>query len=448
MRFFLSFCMILCLLISPAVAADPDLTDDAQKIFKNHGTAIYQIKVVDESSGKKSSIGSGFQFTADGHIATNYHVVAEAIQRPEQYRVEFVDEAGETGPLEILSADVVHDIAIVRRESGEGANHLALGSSSLPKGTRLFALGNPHDIVFTIIEGTYNGLMEKSMYDKIHFSGSLNPGMSGGPALDREGSVIGINVMTAGNQISFLVPVEFLETLYSSWQALQGTDSDGGTGGDFVSKAEEFLDFQLYENQKHYMEKILAEDWETVRFSLLEAPGEVSDVFKCWTDQNNEEEDKYKRQYFFCSSQDRLFLDDNFFTGPIYYRYRLISVEPDSMPLSRFYSLYESQFRRPMEVYYNAGERDVENFKCETEFVTLAARPWKVATCVRRYKKYPRLHDVQVTGALLGLTSYQGLTFTLALQGVGQTQSEAFIQKFLSRISWADDGMAEQEGGL
>ena len=51
----------------------------------------------------------------------------------------------------------------------------------LPKGERLYSMGNPLDLGFTIVEGTYNGPVERSYNERIHFSGAINPGMSGGP---------------------------------------------------------------------------------------------------------------------------------------------------------------------------------------------------------------------------------------------------------------------------
>ena len=52
--------------------------------------------------------------------------------------------------------------------------------------------------------------MKNSDDSNILFSGSLNPGMSGGPTLNEQGSVIGVNVATSGNEISFLVPAQYL----------------------------------------------------------------------------------------------------------------------------------------------------------------------------------------------------------------------------------------------
>src|SRR3990167_1867957 len=74
-------------------------------------------------------------------------------------------------------------------------------------------MGHPLGLDLAIVPGSANGLLEKSLYDKIHFSGNINPGMSGGPALDAQGRVVGINVATAGEAVGFLVPAHFLDAL-------------------------------------------------------------------------------------------------------------------------------------------------------------------------------------------------------------------------------------------
>src|SRR6185503_19402002 len=71
-------------------ASPPHITDEAQKLYEKYQNAVYQIRVIDLASGKKSVIGSGFQFTADGAIATNFHVVSDAVHSPKRFKVEFL----------------------------------------------------------------------------------------------------------------------------------------------------------------------------------------------------------------------------------------------------------------------------------------------------------------------------------------------------------------------
>ena len=59
-------------------------------------------------------------------------------------------------------------------------------------GLKQFAMEN--DIGLTIVQGSFSGRLQRSLYDRLHFTGSINPGMSGGPALNAQGAVVGVNV--------------------------------------------------------------------------------------------------------------------------------------------------------------------------------------------------------------------------------------------------------------
>ncbi|MFY0577534.1 trypsin-like peptidase domain-containing protein [Cystobacter fuscus] len=109
-------------------------------------------------------------------------------------------------PVRVVDVDVVHDLAVIQQDAPV-KDWFELAATEPPQGARLYAMGNPHDLGTTIVEGTYNGLVQDALYDKVHFSGAINPGMSGGPTVTSEGRVVGVNVATLGNQLGFLVPV-------------------------------------------------------------------------------------------------------------------------------------------------------------------------------------------------------------------------------------------------
>ncbi len=432
MRSFQIFLIVLLLLVRPG-AARPEFTsdapapaaaDEAGRLYKSYGDAVYQVQVIDLASDKKTSIGSGFQFTADGLIATNYHVVAEALQRPGNNRVEFLREKNEKGQLRILMADVVHDLAIVKMDR-PGEHFLELGSSKLPKGTKLFALGNPHDIGFTIIEGSYSGLSQESLIDKIHFSGSLNPGMSGGPAISHDGKVVGVNVATAGNQISFLVPVEPLHQLASAYA---GKPADYN----FISHSDAYIEDQLRDRQERNVRLLLKQKWPSVAFGPVMVPGRIHDALKCWGGINHKEKDSY--QYFFssCASQDQIFLDQDFDTGAIFYRYDYI-VGKKTLNLAQFYDFYQQQFAYPLGDYQNAKEGDAENFNCNSRFVDIAGLRWKSNFCIRQYKKYPSIFDMHLYMAMVG-AGKEGLVLTLVAQGMSQKNALDLARRFMNEI--------------
>lgn len=427
--------LLVCALLSPAYAARKSddgqpSKDEARRIYQAHGSAIYQIQVIDLASDKKNSIGSGFQFTADGLIGTNYHVIAEALQRPSSNRLEYVDEHEGRGQLTIMLADVVHDLAILKMDK-PGKDFIALGSSDQPKGLRLFSLGNPRDIGFSIIEGTYNGKNRDSFFDKIHFSGSLNPGMSGGPAVGHDGKVVGINVSTGGNQISFLVPVEPLRELHEELVRL-------GPNFSFQNTAHAYIEQQLLQAQKKNVDRILAEKWESMDFGPFKVPKHMTNAFKCWGDSSVQEKRPYREYHATCATNDRIFMDANsdadgeFYTGIYLYRFDYFEAR-EKLNLPRFYALYQREYAMPLQAYANAGEDDATNFDCNSHFIDLQGKRWKAAFCVRQYKKYPQLYDLHLYMALVG-EGRQAFMASQALQGISMDSALKIAERFMEDI--------------
>jgi hypothetical protein len=350
--------------------------------------------------------------------------VAEALQRSGSNRIEFLHDKGEKGTLKVLIADVVHDLAIVRMDK-PGKTWLTLGTSKLPKGSKLFSLGNPHDLGFTIIEGTFNGLSKDSFVDQIHFSGAINPGMSGGPALGHDGAVVGINVATAGNEISFLVPVEPLQKLREDYLHQP-------PGYDFVSHVDEQIGQQLLASQERNIGLLLKGTWESVPFGPLRVPGRAHDALKCWGGADHKEKDPYRAYFSVCSTQDRMFLDDDFRTGLIFFRYNSITGK-DNLNLTRFYDFYQKQFESSDDEFQNAKEGDATNFDCNSRFVDLAGHRWKSGFCVRQYIKYPAIFDLYLTLAMVG-AGKEGFTATLAAEGISQPNALELARRFMSEI--------------
>ena len=176
-------------------------------VFARYASRILKIQTVEIGSAAKVSTGTGFFVTADGRMMTNYHVISEWIHEPANHRIEVLDTDGTPTVAKVLAIDVVSDLAILEigRRTPE---HFTLSNVALLQGERLYSLGHPGDLGLSIVEGTYNGFLQHTLYTKIHFTGSINPGMSGGPTITERGRVVGVNVSTMGNQRSFLVPQE------------------------------------------------------------------------------------------------------------------------------------------------------------------------------------------------------------------------------------------------
>jgi len=199
----------------PVLSIAQEMLPETQKVFGKYSDRVIKIQLIEKNSGAKAVIGSGFFVDPYGRIITNYHVISKMVLHPDRYRAELVETAGEVRPLSVLSVDVINDLALVKVEVN-GVPFFTIAAREPEQGTRLYSLGYPQDIGLTIVEGTYNGLMKHAVYKKIHFTAPINPGMSGGPTINAFGEVVGVNVRSRGQGISFLVPTEAAARLMRS----------------------------------------------------------------------------------------------------------------------------------------------------------------------------------------------------------------------------------------
>jgi serine protease Do len=417
-------CLCLCLVIAATAAERESPRDRASELFSALQERVYQIRVIDKSSGKKSAIGSGFSIDTRGLLATNYHVVSDMVIEPGRYRLEYVAFDGVTGPLTLLDIDVVHDLAIVASDSSR-AGFSALNTNPLSKGSRIYSIGNPLDLGMTIIEGSYSGYIERSLYEKIHFSGSLNPGMSGGPAIDENGAVIGVNVSTAGQEISFLVPAVYLQNLLDSVKSRKRTDTVN-----FTRRIEQ----QLFDNQQRYMNDLLGREWKQDTLGRVLVPREMGSIFKCWGETRSDSEMLYSVSSVYCANDDDLFLSRDLSTGSITFNYHWY--ETSRLGRIRFYRMLQEQSTDITVPNYGA-EKEIGRPRCVTRFVTTSGARWKTTLCSWQYKKYPRLHDVTLKVILCDRPK-SSMTIDCTLLGVSRSSALAFCKKFMESLQWLD----------
>jgi len=88
-----------------------------------------------------------------------------------------------------------------------------------------------------------------------------------------------------------------------------------------------------------------------------------------------------------------------------------------------------------MDVDNNAYKDDVSPFACESNFVNVNGKNWKVHWCVRRYKRFPALNDVSVTMASLAGVK-QGMLVTFTIAGVSRENALKLTRRFMGAIQW------------
>jgi S1-C subfamily serine protease len=407
--------------------------ENARTLFADNKTTILQIRVIDVTSGSKTAIGSGFVVNSQGLIATNYHVVQLAASKPEQYRIEYLTADDQAGDLQLVDVDVINDLALVSAHNLK-AQPLSLAVSEPPIGVPVFALGNPLDLGLTVVPGTYNGINQTSYHPRVHFTGSLNSGMSGGPTLSEAGQVIGINVSTAGNQVSFLVPVTALHQLIAEYHGRPAALED----------MTQRIGQQLFDDQEEKFNRMLALEWPTMPLGQAQVIDELKPFVKCWGGSNSSSE---KAQFLSadrtCRSEDNIYLRGKFNSGII--EYQFFWLEADKLNALQFYAYYQRLFD-DFVPGNNAEERDVGDFNCDDQFVIggdalksnaadKAERKTKAVFCARAYKDYPQLYDVLFLQATADDSRAAFLShFTLA--GVSQKNAKAFTRKFMGVATW------------
>lgn len=394
--------------------------DQASQLFKKFKQQVYQILVVDIASGNKNSIGSGFQISSEGHLATNFHVISSFVHKPEKYRLEYLAHDESKGLVEVLSFDVVHDLAIVKIDVPQ-KDYFKINTAELSKGQQIFSMGNPHDLAMLIIEGKYSGLVKESRYKKILFSGSLNPGMSGGPAFDDTGSIIGVNVAKGGEQLSFLVPSVHLQKLYEKVRKK-------GDALDF----EKMIGHDLLADQDVFYRKLLEQDWPEETLGEVTIAGRMDESLKCWGHTRDKEDMLYKTVHKHCQSQDSIYVSGDMYTGEFSYSYEWS--ETEQLNRFQFYSYLENRFSHA-SVSTVSDKEDATNYQCEADFLSSGDHSWRVSTCMRAYKKYKGLYDVLFLMTTTDMND-KSLLLKTAMSGVSKENSTRYIKRFMQEIKW------------
>ncbi|WP_044185803.1 S1C family serine protease [Hyalangium minutum] len=403
------------------VASLPPATHE---LFERIKRRVAQVRIIESRSGTKSSIGSAFFVSADGHALTNYHVVSDLVMHPEDYTAEIVRDGQDPVAVKLLDVDVVHDLAVIRLAQPV-PDFFQLLDKPPPQGTRLFAMGNPRDLGITIVEGTYNGLVHDALYDRVHFTGAINPGMSGGPSLTGEGRVVGVNVATMGNQVGFLVPVEHAQALLTRALAAKPEDSE-------PSALLASVGTQLREHQQRITERLLATPLPQQSLGPYRVPGRWLPFLKCWGDTPHDPEAQYTVTSYQCSSEDDLYLSSDHRTGAVSYNHQYLS--STKLGALRFSAVFSAYFSADPAVV-EATREDVTNFRCNSEFVSTGGLTLRAALCLRAYKKFPGLYDLVLRAATLP-SNNQGVDTSFTLAGFSPENARKLARHYLEGLSW------------
>jgi S1-C subfamily serine protease len=418
-----------------AVSAEPPASapSAAEQVFAAAPARLLQIRTVVAGAGRQSSVGSGFLVGPDGLAITNYHVVSQVALEPQTYRLEYAAADGSRGAVELLAIDLANDLAVVRLDKHDARffEFVAGETPGLTKGERLFSMGNPLDLGFTIVEGTYNGLVEHTYNERVHFTGALNPGMSGGPAVTADGQVVGINVSkrSGGELVSFLVPGRFAAALLARVRA-QPADAPR----DFRAE----IGRQLKVWQAGLYKSFSEHGFRTVAFGPYRAPETVAPWFDCWSHTNASAIPKPRASVNStnCRSDSSLFVANDLITGSIQLSHSYVT----TIDLNQFqFAAFLSQQSQPRLIGGGNYRKWYTPQHCHDDFMAASTGqdhpPLRAVWCAHAYRQFDGLYDVSVIAVTEDRGS-EALVSRLNLQAVGYDDAMALARRFLEGVQW------------
>jgi putative serine protease PepD len=200
------------------------------QIYRRAYRGVVEITVTEGGSaspipggGEAQAQGSGWVYDSDGHIVTNDHVVDGSTS----IKVRFWD--GKTYNATVVGTDKSTDLAVIKVDAPASELHpLAVGdSTNLQVGDGVVAIGSPFGLEETVTSGIVSALHRAiqgqtnfTINDSIQTDAAINHGNSGGPLLNTEGQVVGVNAQiksdSGGNEgVGFSIPSSTVKSVAS-----------------------------------------------------------------------------------------------------------------------------------------------------------------------------------------------------------------------------------------
>ncbi|MBB3659585.1 serine protease Do [Rhizobium sp. BK650] len=175
-----------------ASADNSPMDEQFRQFFEQQGIPLPHQAPQQRESQHAMALGSGFVISPDGVIVTNNHVIDNAID------IKVTLDDGTELPAKLLGADAKSDLAVLKVQAPHRLATIAWGDSDkLKLGDQILAIGNPFGIGTTVTAGIVSARgrdLHSGPYDDfIQIDAPINHGNSGGPLVDRDGNVVGIN---------------------------------------------------------------------------------------------------------------------------------------------------------------------------------------------------------------------------------------------------------------
>lgn len=384
---------------------------------------LVQVRTLLAAQDSQSSVGSGFLVSNEGHLITNYHVVSQFALRPGNFRLVYATADGRQGALQLLDVDVINDLALLKpvvaaEFAGRGVMEFRDPGQPLVRGERIQAMGNPLDVGFAVVPGVYNGLVERSFRPTIFFGGSLSAGMSGGPAIDEQGRVIGINVASRrdGEQVSFLVPAGFAMALLER----------GRNKPAVKAPLHAAITAQLQVHQEELVKQFVELPWRDPGHPRYRIPMPAERFLRCWGGSSAAGSRGLLFERSDCVMDSRVFVSGGLTSGHLAVRHE--TYDGRKLGALRFAQRHSQSFGNEA---FGRPSRAMTPVQCDERFVDRDGLPLRALICLRGYKKFVALYDLTVLVATVDGQDV-GAQGRLDAHGVSFENAQRLAQHYLN----------------
>ncbi|HEV7582602.1 MAG TPA: trypsin-like peptidase domain-containing protein [Mycobacterium sp.] len=206
------------------LSTDGNVEQPAGRFAKVAAATANAVVTIESKSDQEGMQGSGVVIDGRGYIVTNNHVISEAANNPSQFKTTVVFNDGKEVPANLVGRDPKTDLAVLKVDNVDNLSVARLGDSDKVRvGDEVLAAGAPLGLRSTVTHGIISALHRPvplsgegsdtdTVIDGVQTDASINHGNSGGPLIDMDSQVIGIN--TAGKSLSdsasglgFAIPV-------------------------------------------------------------------------------------------------------------------------------------------------------------------------------------------------------------------------------------------------
>ena len=408
--------------------AEPDLTDlpvsDAARIrLERARESVVQIRSFFDNAPTSATHGSGFAAGAPGFIVTNYHVVNDAVLFPRQYRLEYVTNDQRKGRLQVVAVDVRNDLALLKAADLD-LPPLRLRAAIPDQGERAYSIGFPLNLGLTITEGVANGVVANSLEQRIHYTGAINSGMSGGPALDARGAVYGVNVslITDRQLVGFVVPAKHIEPLLAAARDPFDESLTARQARDLVTQ-------QVLAQQAGLSAAAKSRPGtQTVRGYTL--PTTLVPTLECATSEAADSASRLRIENIQCGGRTRLRIQTGLEVGDVRLQHRILHSD----------TLHPLQFAQQLNRLATAqpprgAARDVGEFACRNSLVALDGFDARLTTCVRQYRLFEGLYDFELMAVSVSHANH-AIVSSLSLRGTGFEPGQDLLRRYLETLQW------------